>query len=74
MRSGFTMQDFWKPRAEKRKSLILRFSALLFILQGYALRTLLMTLIKAFGFPNSEQTMVGTYGTRSFVHSINSRV
>ena len=74
MRSGFAMQDFRETKSEKTEELILRFSVLLLILQGNALGTLLMTLIKAFGFPNSEQTMVGAYGTRSFVHSTNSRV
>ncbi len=70
----FCFASILKNKSGKTIELILRFSALLFILQGWALRTLLMTLIKAFGFPNSEQTMVGAYGTRSFVHSTNSRV
>ncbi|MBR6368211.1 MAG: hypothetical protein IKR89_07620 [Bacteroidaceae bacterium] len=70
----FCFASILKNKSGKTKELILRFSALLFILQGYALGALLMTLIKAFGFPNSEQTMVGAYGTRSFVHSTNSRV
>ena len=70
----FCFARILKNKSGKTKELILCFSAMLLILQGFALRALPMTLIKAFGFPNSEQTMVGAYGTRSFVHSTNSRV